>query len=65
MPLTTEIITHISVDYRLFFAVFMRKNPILLFPPMQQIFDALDMLVLLTDENGIVLDASLSVFEAF
>ena len=65
VPLLTEVVIHIASDYRLFFAVFMRKNPVLLFPPMHQLFDALDVMVLLSNEEGTVLDASLSVFETF
>ena len=65
IPLFIETVVHVSLEYRLFFAAFVRKNPRLYFEPFKSSIDATEVLTLITDFQGTIYEASRSVFETF
>ena len=64
-PLFIETVVHVSLEHRLFFAAFVRKNPRLYFEPFKGLVDASELHTLITDYRGSIYEGSHSIFDIF
>ena len=65
IPLFIETFVHVSLEHRLFFAAFVRRNQFMYFEPARAKLDSSEILTLITDFQGTIFEASKSVFETF